>query len=52
MSRAIINKLLHEPTVQLRKTSESEYKDYHLLSLRHLFGLDEKENEKTSLGGD
>lgn len=46
MSRAIVNKLLHQPTIQLRNTSDLERKDYHLYSLRHLFGLDENGTEK------
>ncbi len=46
MSRAIVNKLLHQPTVQLRNTADPEHKDYHLYSLRHLFGLDEQGNDR------
>ncbi len=52
MSRAIVNKLLHQPTVQLRKTTNTEHKDYHLYSLRHLFGLDEQANDKNGAGND
>ena len=52
MTRAIVNKLLHQPTVQLRNTTDPEHKDYHLYSLRHLFGLDEHGNEKNGAGNE
>jgi len=52
MSRAIVNKLLHQPTVQLRSTSDPEHKDYHLYSLRHLFGLDEQRNDRNGAGNE
>lgn len=48
MSRALVNKLLHNPTARLKTAASSEL--YHLYTLRHLFGLDdetvEKEQEK------
>ena len=52
MSRAIVNKLLHQPTVQLRNTADPEHKDYHLYSLRHLFGLDEQGNDRNGAGNE
>ncbi len=52
MSRAIVNKLLHQPTVQLKNTADPEHKDYHLYSLRHLFGLDEQGNDRNGTGNE
>ena len=52
MSRAIVNKLLHQPTVQLKNTADPEHKDYHLYSLRHLFGLDEQGNDRNGAGNE
>ncbi len=46
MSRAIVNKLLHQPTVQLRNAPDPKHKDHHLHSLRHLFGLDEQRYDR------
>jgi glutamyl-tRNA reductase len=42
MSRLIINKLLHLPTVRLKDISDPGQDIQHLNSIRHLFGLDEK----------
>lgn len=44
MSRSIINKLLHEPTLRLKTSAEAER--YHLHALRHLFGLDDKDSKQ------
>ncbi|MBT5876087.1 MAG: glutamyl-tRNA reductase [Candidatus Latescibacteria bacterium] len=45
MSRLIINKLLHTPTVRLKDVSQPGEDIQHLSSIRHLFGLDENKNE-------
>jgi len=45
MSRAIINKLLHDPTIRLKASAKSDQGHYHLHALRHLFGLDENLEE-------
>ena len=37
---AIVNKLLHEPTVRLRAAAREAEGHRHMESLRHLFGLD------------
>jgi glutamyl-tRNA reductase len=42
LSRALVNKLLHEPTVRLKqKASDEDVADY-AAALRHLFGLEER----------
>lgn len=46
MTHAIINKLLHTPTVRLKDTTEPGSDLHHLNSLRHLFGLDKKDSEQ------
>jgi glutamyl-tRNA reductase len=40
VTRAILNKLLHEPTVRAREAATSMEGLRHVESLRHLFGLD------------
>ena len=45
MSRAIINKLLHNPSTRLKASTNSDQGHHHLHALRHLFGLDEKDEE-------
>jgi len=45
MSRLIINKLLHLPTVRLKDDLNCGQDIQHLDSIRHLFGLDEKAEE-------
>ncbi|MDP6050790.1 MAG: glutamyl-tRNA reductase, partial [Candidatus Latescibacteria bacterium] len=45
MSRAIINKLLHDPTIRLKDFAKSDQGHNHLHILRHLFGLDENLEE-------
>jgi glutamyl-tRNA reductase len=45
MSRAIINKLLHDPTIRLKASAKSDQGHYYLHALRHLFGLDENLEE-------
>ncbi len=40
ITRAIVNKLLHEPTVRVREAAASVDGLRHVESLRHLFGLD------------
>lgn len=40
ITRAIVNKLLHEPTVRVRAAAASVDGLRHVESLRHLFGLD------------
>jgi glutamyl-tRNA reductase len=58
MSRAIVNKILHTPTIRLKESTESGFEPYHLHSLRHLFGLDEyappsdHRNPRESVGSD
>lgn len=41
VTRAIVNKLLHEPTVRLRAAAAEGDGVTHLDSLRHLFGIDQ-----------
>ncbi len=41
MSRAIINKILHKPTVNLKKKTESQEGHFYLKAIRHLFHLDD-----------
>jgi glutamyl-tRNA reductase len=41
LSRAIVNKLLHMPTVQLKRSARSGLHDEYTSTLRHLFGLPE-----------
>jgi glutamyl-tRNA reductase len=40
LTRAIVNKLLHEPTVRVRQAAESGDGLRHMESLQHLFGLE------------
>jgi glutamyl-tRNA reductase len=40
MARAIVSRLLHEPTVRLKRVTESEAGWVHLQALRELFGID------------
>ena len=40
VTRSILNKLLHEPTVRAREAATSIDGMRHVESLRHLFGLD------------
>lgn len=42
MSLAIVNKLLHTPTVRLKAPSDSGRELQYLSALRHLFGLDDE----------
>ena len=39
LSRSIVNQLLHEPTVRLKRTVHEERGDAHLAAIRSLFGL-------------
>jgi glutamyl-tRNA reductase len=39
LSNSLMNKLLHEPTVKLRKHAEQGQLDEHVASLIFLFGL-------------
>lgn len=45
MSRAILNKFLHEPTTRLKASSDPGHELQHLNTLRHLFGLDDTGKE-------
>jgi hypothetical protein len=40
MARAIANRLLHEPTLQLKRSAEDEDAYARVHALRELFGLD------------
>jgi glutamyl-tRNA reductase len=40
MARAIINRLLHEPTSRLKRSADDDSAYVHLQALRELFGLD------------
>ena len=46
LTKGIVNKLLHEPTVRVRAAAEDGDGDAlrHLESLRHLFGLEAPAN--------
>jgi glutamyl-tRNA reductase len=39
LSRSIVNQLLHEPTVRLKRTVHEERGDAHVAAIRSLFGL-------------
>ena len=54
MARAVVNRLLHEPTTRLKHSREEDAAYVHLQALRELFGLDgtalrERDAEITSL---
>jgi glutamyl-tRNA reductase len=54
MARAIVSRLLHEPTTRLKRATDEDAAYVHLQALRELFGLDgtalsEQEAEITSL---
>ncbi len=54
MTRAVVNRLLHEPTTRLKRPADEDAAYVHLQALRELFGLDtgplgEAEAEVTSL---
>jgi glutamyl-tRNA reductase len=40
MARAVINRLLHEPTTRLKRSTDDDSAYVHLQALRELFGLD------------
>jgi glutamyl-tRNA reductase len=40
MARALINRLLHEPTTRLKRSADDDSAYVHLQALRELFGLD------------
>ena len=40
LTKAIVNKLLHEPSVRAREAASDDDGLRHLESLRHLFGLE------------
>ena len=42
MTTSIINKILHTPTVKLKKETQSQEGHYYLKAIRHLFHLDDK----------
>jgi len=42
MTTSIINKILHTPTVKLKKETQSKEGHYYLKAIRHLFHLDDK----------
>jgi glutamyl-tRNA reductase len=46
LASGIINKMLHDPMVRLRESSRREDDYQYLDSLRHLFGLDQPEDEE------
>ena len=39
MARALVNKVLHEPTITLREASGSAHQGPMVAAVRHLFGL-------------
>jgi glutamyl-tRNA reductase len=54
MTRAVVNRLLHEPTARLKRPADEDAAYVHVQALRELFGLDtgplgEAEAEVTSL---
>ncbi len=40
MARAIVSRVLHEPTVRLKRVGETDAGWAHLQALRELFGID------------
>ena len=51
VTKAIVNKILHEPTVRARAAVQNAEGLRHIESLRHLFALDEPSN-RTGVNGD
>jgi len=41
MTSSIINKILHKPTIKLKKKTQSEDGHIYLKAIRHLFHLDD-----------
>ena len=50
MARALVNKVLHEPTVTLREASGSAHQGPMVAAVRSLFGLSEREEPEGSAG--
>ena len=46
MSQAIVNKILHEPTLYLKGLADDPQVDVSLDAVRQVFGLNEDSNEK------
>jgi glutamyl-tRNA reductase len=50
VTKAIVNKILHEPTVRARAAVQNAEGLRHIESLRHLFGLDESRHDAVTPG--
>lgn len=48
MSQAIVNKILHEPTLYLKRLADEPEVDFSVDAVRRLFGLGEEETEEHS----
>lgn len=48
MARALVNKVLHEPTVTLREASGSAHQGHMVAAVRSLFGLAEREAQESA----
>ena len=51
LSRAIVNKLLHEPTVRIKELSHNDDAERYVSTLCDIFGLDESAQQESSVRG-
>lgn len=51
LSRALVNKLLHEPTVRIKELSHDDDAERYVATLCDLFGLDESAQQEPSVRG-
>jgi glutamyl-tRNA reductase len=51
LSRAIVNKLLHEPTVRIKELSHNDDAERYVSTLCDIFGLDESAQQEPSVRG-
>jgi glutamyl-tRNA reductase len=51
MARAIVSRLLHEPTLRMKRTAGSEEAYLYVSALRELFGLDAETEPEAETGG-
>jgi len=51
MAKAIASRLLHEPTLRMKRTAGEEEAYLYVSALRKLFGLDPETEPETQAGG-
>jgi glutamyl-tRNA reductase len=51
MARAIVSRLLHEPTVRMKRSAGSDEAYLYVSALRELFGLDAETEPEGEAGG-